>query len=241
MAVMLVEEWGDLPLHQEDARDRLPQVMAYMGFRRLDEETWKRRRDRCTSGWWSLPDASPTLLQWRLTEVNTPEHRSSEQPHTRYSLSYRVTMPGQILAHSDAKALELEIDRILHLLIGGFDRDTRRERARLVQWTIGANLFLSLMPAALMATALWITRTVIESVHPLWGLLWMLGFGGSVWGVGLVFASRWIVRVLNTLIPTRLSYRTMKGEEPAIPRSLTAPEPSLTSRKKKDRLEADPR
>ena len=231
MAVMLAEEWGELPLHQEDARDRLPQVMAYMGFRRLDEGIWKRRRDRCGSGWWSLPDACPTLLQWHFTEVDAPERRPDTKPRTRYALTYTVAMPGQILAHTDAKALELEIDRILHLLIGGFDRDTRRERARLVRWTLMANLLLSLMPAVVMLAALWMTRPVIETMHPLWAFLWIVGFGGSLWLLGLALTARSVVRLLNARIPTRLSYRSVKPEEPSLSQGMPVLEPSAPIKK----------
>lgn len=216
MAVMLVEEWGEIPLQKEVARERLPHVMAYMGYRKVDEKTWRRRRDRCGSGWWSLPDACPSLLHWNFTEVETAEQRSDGRPLTRYTLAYRVRMPGQILAHTDAKALELEIDRILHLLVGGFDRNTSRDRAQLVRWTILANVLLSFFPALLMAAALWVTRPFLVQLPLLWGFFWILLLGGLIWGVGLFVASRFVVRLLNRYIPTRLSYRSMKRNDPAL-------------------------
>lgn len=210
MAVLQAEEWGDLPLRQDDARDRLPQVMAYMGYEKVDEETWERRREGCGSGWWSLPDACPSVLRWSFTEVDPDESGPEERPRTRYSLSYHVTMPGQILAHTDAKALELEIDRILHLLIGGFDRDTRQERARLVLLTVLANLLLSLIPASAMFLAVWALRGWLSDAYPLRGLMGLLVVGGVVWGIGLYFAARLVVGMLNLLVETRLNYRSVK-------------------------------
>jgi hypothetical protein len=211
MAVMLVEDWGELPLPQSDARDRLPSVMGYMGYRRLDEETWKRRRDRCRSGWWSLPDVCPAVIRWKLTEVEAPEDSKEEPPRTRYAVSCRVHMPGQILANTDAKALELEIDRMTHLLIGGFDRDVREERAYLTRLTLMSNVLLSLIPACGMLLVLWMTRRLFVSSPLLTSLLWIIGLGGVAWGIGMWATARWVVRLLNGRVETRVTYRSERG------------------------------
>ncbi|MBW3622227.1 MAG: hypothetical protein KY468_02325 [Armatimonadetes bacterium] len=211
MALMVTEEWGEIPLTQEVARERLPQVMEYLGYRRVEEETWQRRPDRCGSGWWSLPDACPSLLRWNLTEVEAANGSGEEMPKTRYALSYRVEMPGQILANTDAKALELEIDRILHLLIGGFDRDNRRERVQLVGWTILSNLLLSLLPALSMAAALWLARPLFLEAPLFRGVFWIVLIGGGAWGIGLALTARGVVRLLNSQVKTRLVYRSARA------------------------------
>ena len=211
MAFMSAEEWGDLPLSQSDARERLPQVMAYLGFRRIDEHTWRRRKDRCGSGWWSLPDACPATLHWILVAVDPKEDSPDALPLTRYALSYRVKMPGQILAHTDAKALELEIDRILHLMIGGFDRETGRERGRLVRLTVAANAALSVIPAlTTSATALTVYSLTQVPGPPLrWA--WTALCGAAAWGGSLCLTARGVVWALNRRVETRLHYRALPG------------------------------
>jgi hypothetical protein len=200
MALMLAEDRGSLPVDAALARERLDRAMFQLGYEQVGERTWERRSERSARGFWSLPDACPTLVKVTL------EASGGETPHTDYALFYRVQMPGQILAHTDAKALELEADRLLALLRGEEEPDTRRERARLVRLTFFANTVLSLLPALAFLSTVWMLRYRILNTSPIRGILWLLP-GIGVWGLTLYLTGIVVVKVLNATVETRVNYR----------------------------------
>jgi hypothetical protein len=212
---MLAEDRGSLPVEVALAQERLPQTMFQLGYEQVGERTWERRSGRSGRGFWSLPDACPTLVKVTLNA------NGGETLHTDYALFYRVQMPGQILAHTDAKALELEADRVLALLRGEAEPDIRRERARLVRLTFFGNLVLSMLPALAFLFTVWMLRQRLLNASPIRGILWLLP-GIGVWGLTLYLAGLVVVKVLNATVETRVDYRkaaTRPHREPSASQS----------------------
>ncbi len=204
MAAMIAEDAGEVPLSVAHAAERLPQAMSDLGYDPAGERLWKRRRPSALP-FLSLPDRCPTTLRVTLHDA-TPAGEGAD-PRAGVRLTYTARLPGQLLAHSDAAALQLETDRLLARLAGHPLPDTARERRRLARLTVVANVLLSAIPAAFMAGALWAARERLMAlpVERAVGITLLLGV--AVWGVAMVVTARGVVGWLNRRVTTRVRYR----------------------------------
>ncbi len=208
MAALRAEVVEEIPVSHAEAHERLPLVMERLGYEKRSEGIWERRKDRFGFAFLSLPDACPTTLRIDLKEIHSPPRKS---PCAAVHLHYLVRMPGQILANTDARALELEVQRFRSLMIGEAEPDLREERKRLVALTMRANLVISLLPAVFLLSAIALDKDTILRLAPMKAILWMLLLGGMGWGVGLFIAVKSVVPILNALIPSTLRYTVPSG------------------------------
>jgi hypothetical protein len=202
MGNLIAEDGGYLDAPFAAARAGLPAVMRRLGFQPIEEGKWERRKDRCAWSVCSLPDRCPAVAEVELG----PDLEGKDR--TRYRIRYRVRMPGQIFAHTDARALELEIDRWIRYMRGEESgEEDVKDRERLARLTFAANLFLTMIPALILCFCLWLGSGLFLQATPTQGLIEAALVSVSAWALSLWITGKAVVQVLNRIVGTRVRYR----------------------------------